>query len=98
MDISRQLTDGQLSPFWTGALCSNMAWLTFWPLDVVKSRMQSGRYDGMGMWALLRDTAKSGAIYRGLGPGLMRSFVSNGVGMEAYAYTSKWLRANKFVE
>lgn len=97
VDISKQLTDGQLSPFWTGAICSNISWLTIWPLDVVKSRVQSGRYEGVGSWQLLKEAAKSGAMYRGLGTGLARSFLANGVGMEAYAFTSRWLRANKFV-
>ena len=24
---------GDISPFWTGAICSNLAWLTIWPLE-----------------------------------------------------------------
>lgn len=24
---------GDISPFWTGAICSNLAWLTVWPLE-----------------------------------------------------------------
>jgi hypothetical protein len=28
-----------LSPFLTGAICSNLAWLTIWPLDVVKTQV-----------------------------------------------------------
>ena len=40
IDLSKQLFEGGLSPFWTGALCSNLAWFTFWPLDVAKSQTQ----------------------------------------------------------
>lgn len=38
IDLSKQVVEGGLSPFWTGALCSNAAWLTVWPLDVVKTQ------------------------------------------------------------
>jgi solute carrier family 25 carnitine/acylcarnitine transporter 20/29 len=39
-------TDGtSLTPFMKGAICSNMAWMTCWPMDVVKTQRQSGNYD-----------------------------------------------------
>ena len=90
MDISKQIfgPDG-LSAFWTGAVCSNLAWLTIWPMDVVKSRLQSGKFEGKGMRAVMRDVFQSGALYRGLGAGMSRSFLANGVGMECYAYVQK---------
>lgn len=40
------LIPGGLGTFWTGALCSNLAWLTIWPLDVIKSQRQSGNFSG----------------------------------------------------
>ena len=46
MDLTKQFIPGGLSPFLLGAFCSNMAWLTIWPLDVVKSQLQSGNYAG----------------------------------------------------
>ena len=41
IDVTRPLN---LWPFFSGALCSNLAWLTLWPLDVVKTQRQSGKY------------------------------------------------------
>jgi solute carrier family 25 carnitine/acylcarnitine transporter 20/29 len=47
MDVQKHLLGGGgLSPFWTGALCANLAWATVWPLDVVKTQLQSGNYQG----------------------------------------------------
>lgn len=85
VDISKQLIpDGALGPFLTGALCSNMAWLTIWPLDVAKSQLQSGKYQGKGFGVLLRDIISSGRLFRGLIPGLARSTVANGTSMVVY--------------
>ena len=55
-----------------------------WPLDVVKSQLQSGRYEGRHYGELLRDIVGSGLAFRGLLPGLLRSFVANGVSMVVY--------------
>jgi hypothetical protein len=38
IDLSKQLVENGLGPFWTGAVCGNLAWLTIWPLDVAKVR------------------------------------------------------------
>lgn len=37
-----------LTPFAKGAMCANMAWLTVWPADVVKTQVSSGRWT---IWA-----------------------------------------------
>lgn len=82
-----------LGPFATGALCSNLAWFLVWPLDVVKSRRQSGMYEGVPAHVLLRDVVRSGALYRGLLPGLARSTVANGAGMFMYDVAQRRLTA-----
>ena len=69
-----------------------MAWLTVWPLDVVKSRIQSGNYEGKNMWHVLRDAQRAGHLYRGLVPGLTRSFIANGTSMEVYSFVEKELK------
>ena len=58
IDLSKQAVDGGLGPFWTGAVCSNLAWLTIWPLDVVK--VKSG-------------TAGAGRVRGGCGAGARRA-------------------------
>jgi len=49
-----------LTPFAKGAICANMAWLTVWPADVVKTQRQSGNYDEKtGIVSLLQEGLKS---------------------------------------
>lgn len=91
VDVSKNFVE--LSPFWLGAICSNMAWMTIWPLDVVKSRLQSGKFkEGMSMRQALADSYRSGAMFRGLAPGLLRSFIANGVGMTVMVAVQKELK------
>lgn len=84
VDISKQLVPGGLGPFLTGAVCSNLAWFTIWPIDVVKSQIQSGNFENKSFAKLMWDNLKSGALFRGLAPGLTRSFVANGCAMVVY--------------
>ena len=93
MDVFKQF-GLELSPFWLGGICANMAWMTIWPLDVVKSRMHSGKYEGKSMIHVLKDASKSGHLYRGLVPGLTRSFISNGTSMVVYKYVEAELQTN----
>ena len=60
------------------------AWLTIWPLDVVKSQLQSGRFEGRPYRDLLREILTTDLAYRGLLPGLLRSFIANGISMVVY--------------
>jgi hypothetical protein len=65
-------------------VCANLAWLTIWPLDVVKTQLQSGKYSGKSPLTLVKDVWRTGLIYRGLLPGLTRSTVANGLSMVVY--------------
>jgi len=83
-----------LSPFAKGAICSNLAWLTCWPLDVVKTQRQSGNFNESGktgILQLLKSNYKSGVLLRGLVPGLIRSSLSNGSSMVVYEYVHSTL-------
>jgi len=73
-----------LSPFAKGALCSNLAWLSIWPFDVIKTQRQSGLYSDQSTATLFRNMVKSGQLFRGLVPGLIRSTISNGSSMAVY--------------
>lgn len=83
-DVIPPLIPGGLSPFWMGALSSNLAWVTVWPLDVIKSQKQSGNYQGYTALALLKEASRTGLLFRGVIPGLLRSTLANGCGMVAY--------------
>lgn len=94
MDLARKAdTFFVHSPFLLGGICASMAWITVWPLDVVKSRIQSGLYDNkQQMIEILIDVIRSGHIFRGLVPGLTRSFISNGSSMVVYKYVETQLQ------
>jgi solute carrier family 25 carnitine/acylcarnitine transporter 20/29 len=93
LDISKQLVPGGLSPFLSGAICSSLAWLTVWPLDVVKSRVQSGLYSNVSYMNILMDIARNdkSQLFRGIGPGLFRSSLANGASMYVYKQLEKHL-------
>lgn len=95
VDISKQIIPNGLSPFWTGALCSNLAWLTIWPLDVAKSQLQSGRTENKSYSDLIYDIFKTGKLFRGVLPGLMRSTIANGLSMMVYKRVESWLKERK---
>lgn len=94
IDLSKQIVPGGLGSFWTGAICSNIAWLTIWPLDVAKSQVQSGDkvYSNMRYIDLMKDIVKKRLLFRGLLPGLTRSSIANGFSMMAYDYVEEFLK------
>ena len=81
-----------VTPFVKAGICANLAWLTIWPLDVVKTRRQSGKYDGKSIFWILRDAFRSNQMYRGLSVGMLRSFIANGAGMEVYTLVENELK------
>lgn len=98
IDLSRQacqagyvppllMTEDQkgLTPFAKGAVCANLAWLTVWPADVIKTQRQSGYYNAKrSAFSLLRENMKTGQLFRGVVPGLLRSSLANGSSMVVY--------------
>lgn len=92
MDILKLIVPGGLGAFFTGAICSNLAWLTVWPIDVAKSQLQSGKYEGKSLSYLMRSVITSGLLFRGLVPGLSRSTIANGLSMMAYEKVEKFLQ------
>ena len=95
MDILKQQLEQnqmELSPFMKAGLCANLAWFSVWPLDVVKTRRQSGKYAGRSLVWLLQDAIRKGDMYRGLTAGMLRSFFANGVSMEVYMLVERELK------
>ena len=72
-----------------------MAWLTIWPMDVVKSQIQSGAHDGKSMGHLLGDVFRTGAML-GTVTRSLRSTVANGSAMVVYKKTESFLK-NRYV-
>ena len=90
MDFTKRALGQDVSPFVLGALAANGAWLTIWPLDVVKSRVQSGRYEG-GWTKQLSEVVRTGVLFRGLLPGLLRSTIANGASMTVFVWVKNAL-------
>ena len=89
---SLSIPDGSsLSPFAKGAICANLAWLTIWPWDVVKTQRQSGNHSGGSAIRLLVNNFKEGVLFKGLVPGLARSTIANGCSMVAYEFVHREL-------
>ena len=87
-----QKRDMTVTPFIKAGICANLAWLTVWPLDVVKTRRQSGKYNGKSVAWLLGDAIRKGDMYRGLSVGMLRSFIANGSSMEVYTIVERALK------
>ena len=98
MDIFRREVEEKrqhtVYPGIKAGICANIAWATIWPLDVVKTRRQSGKYDGKSSGWLLRDAFRNGDMYRGLTMGMLRSFIANGVSMEVYTVVERELKGH----
>ena len=81
--------------FFTG-FCVTAAWWTIWPLEYMKSQVQAGYGDDnqtlrQRMSGVIRERGGFLALYRGLGPGSIRSFFANGLSMVAYKWASNKL-------
>jgi len=82
-----------LGGFVKGGVCSTAGWVIAWPYETVKSLVQSkdgAKYRGMSSIAIMRQiVAVNGvrALWRGIGPGALRSIASNGAGMAIYQFT-----------
>jgi solute carrier family 25 (mitochondrial carnitine/acylcarnitine transporter), member 20/29 len=78
-----------LTPFAKGAICANLAWLTVWPADVIKTQRQSGNYANgqQSTLQLLHHNLQTGRLFRGVIPGLIRSSLANGSSMVVYEWT-----------
>lgn len=83
-----------VSPFVDFAVCANLAWMSIWPLDVVKSQIQSGHFRDRSTFVLLRKIVSSGIMFRGLVPGLVRSTFANGSSGAAYVWLNKYLQSH----
>jgi hypothetical protein len=64
---------------------------TIWPLDVVKSKRQSGLFEARSTLSLLAEVVRTGTLYRGVMPGLARSFLANGASMTVFAHVESVL-------
>lgn len=98
IDLGNQIVPGGLSPFMKGAVCANLAWLSIWPLDVIKSQYQSGNYQNKSFIHLLKDAHTQGTLFKGLIPGLIRSSIANGSSMTIFVLVQSTLNSHLITE
>lgn len=73
-----------LGPFVTGGVASTSAWLIIWPLEVIKSQVQGHYGPEVSIVNRMKTVVKERGffgLYRGLAPGIIRSFIANGSSM-----------------
>ena len=85
-----------LGSFTFTGFCATAAWWTVWPLEYMKSQVQAGYGDAdqtllQRMRGVIRERGSFLALYRGLGPGSVRSFFANGLSMVSYKFVSEKL-------
>lgn len=80
--------------FLVGSMAANVAWLSVWPLDVIKSQRQTVALQSATIPQLLRNVVSSRrTLFAGLVPGLVRSTLANGTGMVVYSYFVTWAKS-----
>ena len=77
------LKDKNYNSFISGSAAGTISWLITYPIDVVKTRIQSGLVNN---WS---DAIKKGNLFKGLSVCLTRSFIVNGFAFSAYDYLKK---------
>lgn len=74
-----------VGPFLTSGIAATLSWWLVWPLEYMKSQVQCNYGPNVPVWQRMRTVVRERggffALYRGLGPGTVRSFFANGVSM-----------------
>lgn len=74
-----------IGPFLTSGVAATLGWWVVWPLEYMKSQVQGsyGQDESVlrRMRRVLRERGGVFALYRGIGPGTIRSFIANGTSM-----------------
>ena len=89
-----------VGPFVKGSVCATLPWIAAWPLEVLKTEAQAGNVPPERAGSLRARLAwviesKGGVVglFRGIGPGLLRSSVANGAATLAYSTCQACFRA-----
>jgi solute carrier family 25 carnitine/acylcarnitine transporter 20/29 len=75
-----------LGPLLSGSISATAAWWVVWPLEYMKSQVQAAYGQNVPALQRMRMVAKGGffALYRGIGPGTLRSVIANGPSLVVY--------------
>ncbi|XP_063962798.1 uncharacterized protein LOC129270805 [Lytechinus pictus] len=82
-----------IGPFLVSGTAATLSWWIVWPLEYMKSQVQGNYGKEMStlqrMRLVVRERGGFLALYRGIGPGTLRSFISNGTSMVVMANAQK---------
>ena len=82
-----------LGPFLISGCAATLGWWVVWPLEHMKSQIQGeyGRKQSLGgrIRLVMRERGGFFALYRGLAPGTIRSFLANGSSMVVMAFAQR---------
>lgn len=82
-----------LGPFLISGIAATAAWWIVWPFEYMKSQVQGHYGESMSLWkrmnTVYREKGGFFAMYRGIVPGSIRSFVANGTSMIVMSWAQK---------
>ena len=78
--LYNQCLNNNISSFSAGGIAGVSSWLFTYPLDTIKTRMQSGKTNS------LRESLLMGNLFKGLQICLIRAFIVNSIGFYSYDY------------
>jgi len=82
-----------LGPFLASGIAATFAWWVVWPLENMKSQVQGNYGKDLPVVARMRLVIKERGgffgLYRGIVPGSIRSFMSNGTSMIAMSWAQR---------
>jgi len=76
-----------IGPFLKGGVAATIGWWIIWPFENLKSQIQGNTPGPQKLWPRFFWTFKNGGVsslFRGIGPGSLRSLIANGSSMIAY--------------
>lgn len=82
-NIYKFMRDDQFNILISGGTAGILSWLFTYPIDVIKTRVQSDKYPS------IKDAIMKKGLYKGLSPCLARALVVNSIGFYVYEKTLK---------
>jgi solute carrier family 25 carnitine/acylcarnitine transporter 20/29 len=73
-----QYFKGEMNIFLSGGIAGCLSWFLTYPFDVIKTRIQSDKYNS------IKSSFKKGNLFKGLRICLLRSFIVNSIGFFIY--------------
>jgi len=83
-NLPHRFSSPVLGPFLMSGTAATLAWWIVWPMEVLKTQQQGSTKKDLPMSKHIANTFREKGVtglYRGIGPGTLRSFLANGTAM-----------------